>query len=221
MYTFLSSGKEEKMFEDLTGRKFGRLTVLEFHGKDKERRIQWKCMCECGNEIVTTGKRLRNGTTKSCGCLHKEKFNNKTHGKRHTRIYSIWRNMLNRCDCKSHTEYSRYGGRGIQVCDEWKDFNNFYNWAITHGYTEKLSIDRENVNGNYEPCNCRWATAREQSRNTRRNRILEYNGKKQCIADWEEETGIHRALIQQRIDRLGWSVEKALSTPVRKGKSHE
>lgn len=209
------------MFEDLTGRKFGRLTVLEFHGKDKDRRIQWKCLCECGNETIVTGKRLRNGDTKSCGCLHKEKFTHITHGKRQTRLYSIWRNMLNRCEYKSHIEYSRYGGRGIKVCDEWKDFLTFYNWAITHGYADDLTIEREDVNGNYEPSNCKWATSREQSRNTRRNRILEYNGKKQCVADWEEETGISRSLIQQRIDKLGWSVEKTLTTPVRKGKHHE
>ena len=209
------------MFEDLTGRKFGRLTVIEFSGVTNDRRTKWKCICDCGNEKVIIGKNLKNGNTKSCGCLHKEKFNHKTHGKRNTRLYSIWRNMLNRCECKSHTEYFRYGGRGIKLCDEWKDFNNFYNWAITNGYTDKLSIERKDVNGNYEPSNCRWATAREQSRNTRRNRILEYNGKKQCIADWEEETGISRALIQQRIDRLGWSVEKALSTKVRKGNNNE
>lgn len=207
------------MFDDLTGRKFGILTVLEFDSKTKNRKIKWKCHCDCGNETIVTGENLRSGNTKSCGCIHKEKFHHTTHGKRNTRIYRIWRNMLNRCECKSHTEYNRYGGRGITVCDEWKDFITFYDWAMSHGYSDDLTIDRINVNGNYCPENCRWATTKEQSRNTRRNRILEYNGKSQCVADWESETGIPRTLIQQRIDRLGWSVEKALSTPVRKRKT--
>ena len=209
------------MYEDLTGKKFGRLTVLEFDSKTNDRKIKWKCICECGNNTSVTGKNLRNGTTKSCGCLHREKFNHVIHGKRNTRIYRIWRNMLNRCECKSHTEYPRYGGRGITVCSEWKNFIAFYDWSMSNGYTDNLSIDRKDVNGNYCPENCRWATPKEQSRNTRRNRMLEYNGKVQCVADWEAETGIHRSLIQQRIDRLGWSVEKALSTPVRKGKNNE
>lgn len=209
------------MYEDLTGRKFDRLTVVEFSGKTKQRKIQWKCLCECGNETIVTADRLRSGGTKSCGCLRKEKFHHTTHGKRNTRIYRIWRNMLNRCGCKSHTEYHRYGERGITVCDEWKDFVIFYNWAMSHGYRDDLSIDRIDVNGNYCPENCHWATTKEQTRNTRRNRILEYKGKSQCVADWEAETGIHRSLIRQRIDILGWSVEKALSTPVRKVKHNE
>ena len=209
------------MFEDLTGRRFGRLTVIEFAGKTKDRKTTWNCLCDCGNEKIIIGKNLKNGNTKSCGCLHAEKFKHKTHGKRNTRLYRIWRNMLNRCELSSSSEYHRYGGRGITVCEEWHDFKIFYDWAISHGYADDLTIDRKNVNGNYEPSNCRWATQKEQVRNTRANRFLEYNGKIQCIADWEAETGISRSLIQQRIDKLGWSVEKTLSTPVRKGDSHE
>lgn len=148
-----------------------------------------------------------------CG---KEHINYK-HGLYKTRIYKIWESMKNRCYCKGETSYKYYGAKGVTVCDEWRnDFKAFYDWTISHGYSDELTLDRVDVNGNYEPTNCRWITMKEQSRNKSNNRYLSYNGKTQCIVDWANEVKIDRRTITRRIDIFGWSVEKALTTPVRK-----
>ena len=124
--------------------------------------------------------------------------------------------MIQRCENENIERYDIYGGRGIEVCKEWKeDFLNFYNWAINNGYKDNLSIDRIDVNGNYEPNNCRWATAKEQARNMRTNVNLTYNGETHCISEWAEITGIKASTIRYRIKIAGWSVEKALTTPIR------
>ena len=206
--------------QDLKGKRFGLLTVIE-KTKDKSGYSVWKCKCDCGKTHIALGTRLTHGKVLSCGCLRYTKASQKltTHGKRHTRLYSIWANMKNRCNLPTSTEYARYGARGIRVCDEWQDdFMAFYNWAIANGYRDDLTLDRENNDGNYEPSNCRWATSHEQTRNTRHNRMLEHNGETHCITDWSAITGIPKALIGQRIDRLGWTIDKALTTPVRKTK---
>lgn len=159
----------------LTGKRFGRLLVLgrvENHRtKGGKSQVQYKCQCDCGNIIVARGESLCSGNTKSCGCYEHDVHiaMNTTHGKTGIRLYRIWQGMKQRCYYKKSTYYKDYGGRGISICDEWKnDFQVFYNWAMSHGYSDKLSIDRINVDGNYEPSNCRWATNSEQQLNKRK-----------------------------------------------------
>lgn len=211
----------EKRYEDLTGLKFGMLTVIKEYDQRIQRKRAWICKCDCGNTYIAIGTRLTHGNVHSCGCLRYKKAAKSltTHGKSHTRLYRIWTNMRNRCNLPTSTEYKRYGARGITVCDEWSDsFQTFYDWAMANGYRDDLTIDRIDVNGPYSPKNCRWATAHEQGRNTRRNRLLSFNGETHCITDWANITGIATALIGQRIDRLGWSVERALTEPPRRPK---
>ena len=142
------------------------------------------------------------------------------HGLCKHRLFKIWSNMKDRCLREKNTAYKDYGGRGITVCQEWMDdFINFYIWAMKNGYKDDLSIDRINVNGNYEPQNCRWITRKEQCFNRRNNHFLTFNGKTQTMKEWSIETGLHYDCIRCRINRYGWSTEKALTTPA-KGKQN-
>lgn len=154
---------------DLTGQRFGRLLVLEplFGGK----RTRWKCLCDCGQvTIVGSGAHLTSGNTRSCGCLHRECSKNRhyKHGGKGTRLYNIWKNMRQRCYNPNRPDYYLYGGRGIKIDDSWADFGVFKEWALANGYQTDLTIDRKDVNGDYGPDNCRWATWEEQRHNQRR-----------------------------------------------------
>lgn len=190
--------------EDLTGKNFNNLKVLDFDS-NKGGRTYWKCRCICGNICIAEAYKIKSGHTKSCGCLseaNKKKLreNSIKHQKTNTKLYRVWQNMKRRCDTPSLKSYKHYGGRGITVCKEWRnDFMNFYNWAINNGYKENLTIERIDVNGNYQPNNCRWATAKEQANNKRNNKFVKYKDKKLSINQWSEKTGIKRETIAWRL----------------------
>lgn len=215
--------------KDLTGQKFGRLTVIEraedYISPNGKKTPQWKCKCECGNVKIVVGNILKRGLTQSCGCLQKEIAKNLClkHGLKHERIYEIWQAMKKRCYYINHVQYKDYGGRGIRVCNEWTDkengFTNFYNWSINNGYDKNkdrksCTLDRIDVNGNYEPYNCRWATSKEQANNKQNNHYITYKGKTQSMMKWCEELNLNYSTIRSRLNREHWSVEQAFETPV-------
>lgn len=153
---------------NLTGRKFGKLTAIKIDYKSKDYKTFWLCKCDCGNYTSVYVSKLTTGKTKTCGCSRTTDPHNYKHGLRHTRLYRIWANMKTRCYNKMDPHYSRWGGRGVKICNEWiNDFKAFYDWAIKNGYQDNLSIDRINNDGNYEPNNCRWATIKQQNNNKR------------------------------------------------------
>ena len=165
-------------FHDLTGKTSGRLRVISESGRDKYGNATWLCECSCGNTLIVKSHNIVTQSSKSCGCLRRDKTKEKNtkHGMKNTRIYSIWGGMLTRCRNKNHHDYKYYGARGIAVCKEWNDFKEFYCWSLAHGYSPELTIDRINNNGNYEPSNCKWSTLIEQANNTRRCKKLSSGG---------------------------------------------
>lgn len=135
-----------------------------------------------------------------------------THGKTDTKLYNVWYTMRKRCSLKTVKAYKNYGSRGIKVCDDWENnFASFYNWAISNGYKEGLSIDRIDVDGNYEPNNCRWITKAEQNYNKRNNRVIKFRGEEKTISQWAKDLGINQSTLWMRLSKYGWSIEKSLS----------
>lgn len=203
-------------FEDLTGRKFNKLYVKnrapDYVSPKGKKVVMWECCCDCGKTITVASFKLKSGDTKSCGCFSRSMAT--THGLHDTRLYKIWCNMKSRCYNTSVIEYNDYGGRGITVCDEWlHDFQAFYDWAMSNGYRDDLTIDRIDVNGNYEPSNCRWVSMKVQSNNTRKNHVLTYNGEAHTVSEWAEILHINKHTLSNRILR-GWTVERALTEVV-------
>lgn len=186
---------------DIKGQKFGRLKVLEF-AYIKNYSSYWKCQCECGNIKYARGSSLKKGNVRSCGCLQKEMEGNnfRKHNLSNTKLWFKWNSMLGRCYGKKSQSYYLYGGRGIKVCNEWKkDFKKFYDWANANGYKDGLTIDRIDVNGDYEPNNCRWITNYEQSYN-KRNTMYAYDGKRKYNVDeLSKMYGLEKRLIRDRI----------------------
>ena len=209
-----------KVKDDLTGMVFGRLTVLkqiEDHVfPSGQHHSRWLCECSCQdhNIIEVVGSNLKRGNTTSCGCVYKEMLPtlNKTHGdSRRERLYTIWANMKARCFNPNSKDYKAYGGRGITVCQEWKDnYVAFKKWAIQNGYDNKLTIDRIDVNKDYEPSNCRWTDMVVQENNRTNNHMLEFGGESHTILEWSRITEINPNTICTRL-RRGWSIQKTLT----------
>ena len=194
---------------DLTGRQFTRLTAIEYV-RYADSRNKWRCICICDNFVFVLGSSLKNGNTRSCGCLHREQMSLrfKKHGKRHTTEYSTWCDMIKRCENPRHKMFKYYGGRGIRVCRRWRaSFSNFIE-DVGVRPSLKHSLDRyPNKNGAYGPKNFRWATAREQAQNMRRNRFLTAHGVTLCISEWARRIGLNESSIRGRLERGATDVE--------------
>lgn len=196
---------------DESGNIYSRLKVIGYAGRNDRNEAMWKCICSCGNEAYVSGPKLRKGHTKSCGCLARDVTTQKntTHGMNNQALYSLWAGIKARCTNPGHSSYKNYGGRGIKMCERW--LNDFPSFAHDMGpRPDGASIDRIDPNGNYEPGNCRWATAKEQANNKRDNHMLTHQGKTQTISQWAEETGIPYTTICNRINRRHWPVADAL-----------
>ena len=197
-------------FIDLTGKTFGKLTVIKKTIVKKSGAL-WECVCSCGNpKIVSTGH-LTSGDTKSCGCLHGE-----YHGMKGTPEYKVWQGMKRRCYNKHEKSFFRYGGRGITVCDEWvNSFTTFFK-DMGSRPDSNLSIDRIDNTGNYSANNCKWSTRKEQANNRRSNKTYTYKGVISNQVEWSEAIGIDNRILHARINRYGWSIDRAFNTPVRR-----
>lgn len=199
---------------DLQSERFGRLVVLARAGSYKKGNIVWLCKCDCGNELAVPGQRLRIGKTRSCGCLNKDLIKERAtiHGKTGSRLFRIWTGMKSRCLNPNALMWPRYGGRGILICTQWLDsFSAFEKWAVSAGYEENLSIDRINNDGNYEPSNCRWATKKQQARNTSRN--LRFDDGSLAI-DAADASNVKMATVRTRVRKQGMPIEEATRRPV-------
>ncbi len=202
---------------DLTGQRFGRLVVLEQAEQKRYGETFWLCQCDCGNQTITTSGALRSGNCRSCGCLHREAAREQglkgtTHGLTGTRLYRVWTNMKTRCYNKRNHNYTRWGARGITVCDEWRDnFQAFYDWAMANGYDDDLTIDRIDNDKGYYPENCRWATYEEQANNTRHNTHITFRGETHTLEYWSRYFGIDKTTLHYRLKHL--TPEEAFTLP--------
>jgi hypothetical protein len=215
-----SIGTERRKYpkiNQMIGKKYGRLTILK-EGSKKGKVRFCVCSCDCGKIKSIQLYHILRGHSQSCGCLHKEQLSlmSTTHGLTKTtdgkRIGKIWSQMKARCLNKNNPAYRHYGGRGISICQEWMDLNNFYTWAINNGYKDNLTIDRKNNDGDYCPENCNFIPQSEQPKNRRGLHWIEFNGERRTMSSWARKMGMSRACLKCRLKR-GWSVEDALTTP--------
>lgn len=215
-------------FDNLIGRKFGRLTVIGLSEKKSGRKSYWVCECECGNKKLVRSDGLKRGQVRSCGCLKEEQniinLDRTTHGDTptggHKRLWQIWQGMKKRTSNPNDNAYPRYGGRGITMCNEWREsYIAFKEWALANGYADNLTIERTDVNGNYEPSNCKWATQKEQCNNRRSNVHIEWQGKTQNIKQWADELGFSYRVLHDRYHRYGHRPPE-LFKPVKNARKH-
>ena len=180
---------------ELTGQKFGRLTAIKRCDAKKDRKHIWLWQCDCGVKKEIVGCHVKDGRISSCGCLQIERST--THGMRKSHTYNSWARMKDRCNNQHDKNYDSYGGRGISVCAQWNKFENFY--ADMGEKPKGMTIERIDNDGNYEPKNCRWATQKEQCRNTRKNRLVQYQGEVKCLSEWSEILNISRGTLHSRL----------------------
>ena len=201
---------------DMTGKRFGRYTVLYRTDNDKFGNAVWMCQCDCGTIKAVNGGALRKGVTVSCGCFHRDKVTqiSTTHGKSRTKLFSTWQHMKARCNNPNHKHYKYYGGKGIKLCPEWEhDFSSFEQWAINNGYAEGLTIDRINPDKGYEPFNCRWATRQEQQSHISSCHMYEIDGISHNLAEWCRIYNVPHERVRRRVVKEHWDILKALTTP--------
>lgn len=207
-------------FDDKTGKRYGMLLVIGFSGKNKHGQTLWLTKCDCGKEKIALGGGMVCGHTRSCGCLKisTSKTSRRTHGYcsgGKTDEYKIWLGMKKRCVNKNAKSYEHYGGRGIKVCRRWMKFENFLE-DVGLRPSKNHSLDRfPNKNGNYEPGNVRWATQKQQCGNKRTNLVIEFRGETMTAGEWADKLGIKRFTLYCRLNGYGWSIERALTTPVK------
>ena len=208
--------------KDLTGQRFGRLVVREYIGS-KDKGAMWLCDCDCGKEKIMSSKNILTNKVRSCGCLKEKGFTkgDVVKGACGNRLYKVYKSMIHRCYYPNEREYKHYGGKGVRVCNEWlNDFYSFERWALENGYDinapfGKCTLDRIDVNGNYEPSNCRWVNIKTQLNNTTFNVKITANGKTMTIAEWARELGVNVNTLYSRCRRR-WSDERIINTPVGK-----
>lgn len=196
---------------DLTGRRFDRLVVTEFYGngrRGKQSVRLWSCRCDCGNQTIASYSALTNRNTRSCGCLLREAITK--HGMCKTPVYKVWHAMLDRCRNSNNQSWKDYGGRGVSVCERWHDFSNFI--ADMGERPTGGTLDRIDVNGNYEPSNCRWISQAGNANNRRNNRLIEFQGEVATLSEWSKKYGMHKGTLKNRLDS-GWPFEAAVSMP--------
>jgi len=209
-------------YKDITGESFGRLTVIEIAGRTERKSIIWKCRCICGNHINVVGSSLRNGHTKSCGCLHVETAiqrgkSSKTHGLTDTPEFNAYLRMIERCYNPNHASYSNYGARGIGVCKRWrfgqdgKSGAEMFMKDMPLKPTPSHTLERINNEGIYEPDNCRWATVKEQANNRRSSRLITWRGTTKTLQQWADQIGINQSVLRRCLK--SWPLERALSEP--------
>lgn len=203
--------------KELQGIRFGRLVATEWipGNKNKQTKGKWHCICDCGNNCYVSTTDLTSGKTRSCGCLRKEttSIRFKKYAYKDKRLYAIWLGMKSRCQDLHNSSFGNYGGRGISVCDEWKDdFIEFQTWSVKNGYSDKLTIDRVDVDKGYSPENCRWATILEQSRNKTNSKWVVIGQATRTFSEWCEIFQIKYDVAYGRV-RWGWTPLKALTTP--------
>lgn len=200
----------------MAGQRFGRLLAIRITTDGPKGHINYLCACDCGTEKAIPGSHLARGSTKSCGCLQRERIQagaHTTHGRCRTPEYRVWWNMVARCRYPCVRQYKDYGGRGITVCERWeKSFQAFLD-DMGPRPSPKHSIERLNNHGNYEPGNCKWVERPEQDRNKRNNRLLTAQGETLTLAEWSRRTGLAARTISQRISRLGWTEAQAVNEP--------
>jgi len=191
--------------KDLTGQRFGKLIVLErATSNSKSGNARWTCRCDCGGIVTVIGSHLRDRHTSSCGCL---KMCDALQGHSRERIYRTWRGMHQRCYNKTHDKYKWYGEKGIVICSEWHDFMAFREWALGSGYTDNLTIDRTNPDGNYCPENCRWVDMKFQANNKTNNRIVTWLNENYTVSQFAEKLHVPYHTVRNQM-KLGWGIEK-------------
>lgn len=206
--------------ENIIGKKFNRLLVIR---RVKDEQSLYECVCDCGKTVFAYANSIISGNIKSCGCYRLDRIKNlqRKHDMAHTRLYDVWKGLKRRCCNPKNHSYKDYGGRGIDICQQWKDdFMSFYHWSIENGYDEnapygQCTIDRIDANGNYCPENCRWVSLKEQANNRKNNLLITYNGETDTLSNWSKRIGIGYNALFKRIHDMNWSVEKAFTTPQR------
>lgn len=203
---------------DLTGQRFGRLEAIQHVGSNKNHQAVWLCRCDCGNQAEVVSQYLRNGDTKSCGCLQREGTGQRmtTHGHSKTRLHRVWVGIKNRCYNPKTDNYKYYGAKGITMCDEWKNsFESFMEWSMQNGYdpnakAQECTIDRIDNNKGYYPENCRWVDHTYQCNNQSSNKVFTYNGETKTMAEWARTVGMKYTTLRARI-RRGMPFEEAIT----------